>query len=307
MSAQKRWGAEAQLAANGRYVVGPPRRITPAQLLAAVALPSTLIGFDFPLGVPAAYARMAGVQRFTELLPMLGTGAWSSFFDVARTASEISVHRPFYPNAPGGRSRAQLVVALGLTSDDDLYRECDVAEGRRACPIFWTLGGNQVGKAALTGWRELVLPAVATGLASLWPFDGSLEELLAREHAVLAETYPADTYAYVGATPPAPDKKQREAAPAGKRIQAWRSACAESVILRATRGHVTLKPELVSQLRDGFGRDREGEDRFDAVMGLLGMLAVLRGERAPGAASSPGVQAQEGWILGRATTTPPLA
>jgi hypothetical protein len=41
---------------------------------------------------------------------------------------------------------------------------------------YWTLGGNQVGKAAIDGWQNVVRPALALG-ASLWPFDGSLENL----------------------------------------------------------------------------------------------------------------------------------
>jgi len=31
--------------------------------------------------------------------------------------------------------------------------------------MFWTLGGNQVGKAAISGWRELLAPARRAGIA----------------------------------------------------------------------------------------------------------------------------------------------
>ena len=57
--------------------------------------------------------------------------------------------------------------------------------------MFWLVGGNQVGKAAITGWRDLITPAVERDPAlSLWPFDGRLAALLARPGVVIAETYP---------------------------------------------------------------------------------------------------------------------
>ncbi len=293
VSPKKRWAARAELQADRRYVVGAPKTITPSDILAAASEPSTLVGFDFPIGLPTAYARLARVRSFTELLPLLGTGAWSSFFEVARTTSEVSLHRPFYPHAPGGKKREHLVDALGLQQADDLYRACDVASGRRACPMFWTLGGNQVGKGALTGWKEVVVPALATGSVDLWPFDGSFEDLLAAGRTVFVETYPADTYAYVGATlPRTPDGQ-------GKRARSSRMACADAVIKRAAAAELELATDLLSQLRDGFGDRSDGEDRFDAVMGLLGMLAVLRGERPVGVPDDRRVHRVEGWILGR--------
>lgn len=68
----------------------------------------------------------------------------------------------------------------------------------------------------------------------------------------------------------------------------------------ATRVGVTLAPKLIAEVRDGFGADKYGEDRFDAVVGLLGMIAVLLNLRKAGAPQTPDVQHVEGWILGRA-------
>lgn len=34
------------------------------------------------------------------------------------------------------------------------------AARRAACPLFWTLGGNQAGKAAIAGWRDILQPAL---------------------------------------------------------------------------------------------------------------------------------------------------
>jgi hypothetical protein len=109
-----------------------------------------LVGFDFPIGLPARYAAAAGVESFRALLPDLGLGRWARFYDVADRASEISVERPFYPHRPGGASQAHLASALGVGHLDELLRLCErrTPTRRKACCLFWTLGGNQVGKGA---------------------------------------------------------------------------------------------------------------------------------------------------------------
>lgn len=296
MAADKRWAAHADLRADGRYEVDRPEPITPAALLSMMSNGAALVGFDFPIGVPAAYAARAGVRSFNELLALLGNGAWSSFFDVARTRAEISLQRPFYPNAAGGTKREHLLEALGLRSANELFRRCDIAKGRRACPLFWTLGGNQVGKAALSGWREVLQPARASGVANLWPFDGTLDELLARGRTVIVETYPGDVYSYVGASLP------KTPSGYGKRSQASRAASARGIAEWARRADIELSAELDRELRDGFGSSKSGEDRFDAFVGLLGMCAVVQGAREVGAPASDDVREIEGWILGRAAS-----
>jgi hypothetical protein len=224
---------------------------------------------------------------------MLGTPPWETFIDVARSKADISLHRPFYPHAAGGTRRRHLVDALGLASEDDLYRRCDVATGRRACPLFWTLGSNQVGKGALTGWREVVMPARTKGSVSLWPFDGTLAELLGKRQAVIVETYPGDVYSYVGATLPATSDGR------GKRVQASRAQSAPGVLAWTRKAGVDLTSMLEAEIRNGFGADDDGEDRFDATVGVLGMLAVLLGLRAENLPIEATVRQVEGWILGR--------
>jgi hypothetical protein len=52
-------------------------------------------------------------------------------------------------------------------------------------------------------------------------------------------------------------------------------------------------------LADGFGPRKDGEDVFDAAVGLLGMIEVVEGRRL----ASPierSAQDWEGWILGQA-------
>ncbi len=54
----------------------------------------------------------------------------------------------------------------------------------------------------------------------------------------------------------------------------------------------------------GFGAEAAGEDRFDSVLGLLCLLAVLAGRRPDTAPPDPWIQRWEGWVLGQ---TPPAA
>jgi hypothetical protein len=284
---RKRWAAEAELRDDGVYVVRSIQKTTPDELLPKLRQPSTLAGFDFPIGLPARYAALSGIQSFTEFLGNLGSDEWSSFSTAARTKAEIGPRRPFYPHASGGKSRQHLVDALGLQSWDDLYRRCEIATGRRACPLFWTLGGNQVGKAALTGWTDVIRPARKEARVNLWPFDGSLDDLLSPDRAVIVETYPGDVYSYIGADG------------VHKRKQSSRASYASQIVKRANATRIEIAANIVQQLRDGFGADAEGEDRFDAIAGLLGMLAVIHGERNVGIPAYEEVHRIEGWILGR--------
>ncbi len=77
---------------------------------------TTLIGFDFPIGLPSAYAERAGVHDFLDLLPNLGSGEWSGFYRVAEEPAKIGLRRPFYPQRPGGTKMHHLLDALNLKS-----------------------------------------------------------------------------------------------------------------------------------------------------------------------------------------------
>jgi hypothetical protein len=181
---------------------------------------TTLAGFDFPIGVPAAYARKANISRFTEVLEVAGTGESSDFYRVCDKDVEISLHRPFYPRVSSSTARqAHLVCALGVDSIDMLRRTCErQTETRKAaCSLFWTLGGNQVGKAAISGWRTILQPAMREG-AMLWPFDGSLAELSQSNRLVLCETYPAEAYGHIGVRFATGASKQAERPACGKRV-----------------------------------------------------------------------------------------
>lgn len=273
----KRWLARATLGVDGRYTAHAPMIIIQHENL----IPSirseigdnvcALVGFDFPIGIPASYARLAGVTDFKPFLRTLGNGKWADFYNVARVPSETSVHRPFYPFAPGGKKQSHLLNAFGLDATDDLRRECEKqqASRRAACPLFWTLGANQVGKGAIVGWRDVLAPALRDDEAvSLWPFDGLLHELLRPGKIVITETYPAECYGWFFAERLEGKGKIEIRRKAGSQLLKW-----------ANTARLELAPALAHAIEEGFP---EGDDSFDAVVGLFGMIAVVTGQRQPG-------------------------
>jgi hypothetical protein len=58
---------------------------------------------------------------------------------------------------------------------------------------------------------------------------------------------------------------------------------------------------LRKEIHDGFS---QGDDAFDAVVGLFGMLQVCNGQRAPGEPDEVVIREIEGWILGREGLAP---
>jgi hypothetical protein len=293
---RKRWMAEAALGDDLRYTAFAPKPVRDTGLLAlslvTMAAGGVLVGFDFPIGVPLAYARKVGISDFLTALMQFGEGEWADFYSVAREAGEISLYRPFYPASPGGRLRADLTSALGMV---DLRRVCErrTETRRAAAELFWTIGAQQVGKAALSGWREILAPALKMPTyvpMAIWPFSGAFERLLRPGRIVVCEAYPGEFYGHLGVKfPPRAG---------GKRSQAARMANAARLIDFAAQAGIRLDDALLSGLQDGFGADAFGEDRFDCVVGLLGMLNVLLGRRAPGDPTDPDIAQIEGWILG---------
>jgi hypothetical protein len=303
----KRWMALASLDPDGSYTalppgpVGEPGRLLPA-LLAQAGRGSVLAGFDFLTGLPFAYAQNIGASHFLDLLPHLGSRDWADFFTPAQLPAQISLQRPFYPARPGQARQQHLLDGLHLDSRQQLFRRCDLPTPTRraACPIFWTLGGQQVGKAAICGWQEDLLPAladpqVAPALA-VWPFSGPLASCLAPGTLTVAESYPAEYYPGLGI-----DLRRRTGSRWGKRVAEARRLNAPAVQGWAAAAGVRLDPRLERELLDGFGERPDGEDRFDAAAGLFGMLAVVLGLRPEGAHPDPGVGQVEGWILGMET------
>ncbi len=298
-SADKRWVCAARLH-DGKYRIGAPVPVGDARsylvhLDAEADGQGVFAGFDFPIGLPLAYADAIGADRFAELLPRLGAGIWDQFFEPCSTADQITTRRPFYPRRPGGTRQSQLTDALGVADVHALRRRCEHATGQRraASPLFWILGAQQVGRAAISGWRDVLQPALAMDDIDvrLWPFDGSLTGLLAPGAVVVAETYPAESGLHIGL--PAPGRGW------SKRNPTDRAARADAMLDWAAGRGVRVASALRGQIVAGFGPGPDGEDPFDAVVGVMGMLEVLCGGRAEMPALATDVRVLEGWILGQ--------
>jgi hypothetical protein len=140
----------------------------------------------------------------------------------------------------------------------------------------------------------VVRPALASdGDIGLWPFDGSLAELLESRDVVICETYPADAYRHLGLMLPGRKRwTKREAKDSRShwpQFQHW-----------VHRNGAVLEDRLVSMMEQGFGDEAVGEDRFDATVGLMSMMEVVAGVRSESPCLSPEIREVEGWILGMA-------
>ena len=300
---QKRWMVRAVLD-NGRYHLHAPEKVGSlddwfARLKRSINSDgSMLVGLDFSIGLPLAYAEQVGISNFVAWLPQAGHGTWQGFYEVARTEDEIGWKRPFYPQAPGGTRQQHLLDALEVTEMDQLRRQCELARpGRRAAaPLFWTMGAQQVGKATITGWRELIAPALQNPVlqVAIWPFAGELDVLLKLDQIVLAEVYPTEIYDWLGiAFLPQPGRKS------GKRVQTDRQANVPALLAAADALNVNVLPACYRAIVDGFGAGADGEDPFDAMVGVLGMLWMVEGKRPLHEPTDNEIRKIEGWILGQ--------
>jgi hypothetical protein len=107
---------------------------------------------------------------------------------------------------------------------------------------------------------------------------------------VLAETYPAEAYYMVNAGFRPGESKRR---------QSDRQSKSSAILAWADRHAVNFTEAAPAALKDGFGPQRNGEDQFDALMGLLKMIEVVDGRRAERTVEPEKSAVWEGWILGR--------
>jgi hypothetical protein len=245
------------------------------------------LGVDLPIGLPRAYAAALPERDFLHFLTTTATRP--DFFQVCATLAEIGPGRPFYPaRGARGMTRAAHAIALGFEGPAGLSRACDCATAERpaGAPLFWTLGANQSGKAAIAAWQHLLLPALHE--VRLWPFAGPYRALLVPGAIALAETYPAEALRHVGIR-----------LKGSKRRQSDRSVIAASLIQAMERLDVVPDPDLRRAVVDGFGADAYGEDRLDCILGVLCVLNVLAGNRPDTAPSDPWINRWEGWVLGQ--------
>ncbi len=271
------------------------------RLAAAAGGGPVVMGADFPLGIPRAYAaRHVREPDFPRFLRRLAERP--GFFAVCETLDQLGPERPFYPaRGSAGMSRAAHALALGFGHAGDLSRACDRATAERpaGAPLFWTLGANQSGKAAIVAWRDLLLPALAGWSPPLlWPFGGDLPGLIAPGRVVVAETYPAEALRHLGLRLHGSKRRQRD------RIGL---ALALHAAMAALGAHADKA--LQDAVATGFGADAAGEDRFDSLLGVLCVLNVLAGNRPGGVPDDPAIRRWEGWVLGQTALprSPPAA
>ncbi|NMJ42598.1 hypothetical protein GWK16_15230 [Roseomonas sp. JC162] len=289
---RKRWVTVARRGADGWRAEAPVPVGDPATMVGGLLAEGrpVALGLDLPLGVPRAFAAGRAEPGFVDFLR--GLAARPAFFAVAPTLAEVSRDRPFYP-ARGlkGMTRAAHAEALGLGDAGGLSRWCDRATAERpaGAPVFWTLGANQSGKAAIAAWRDWLSPGLAAGAPyALWPFAGALHGLLAPGRAVLAEVYPAEALRHCGI-----------ALRGSKRVRADRVAACEALLAAMAVRRVLPAATLRAAIQDGFGADAAGEDRFDSVIGLLGLVGVLDGLRPDFVPEDEAIRRWEGWVLGQ--------
>lgn len=295
MDRRKRWLALARPCPRGWVLsvepVGDVGALLSRLHLAARGGPVAL-GVDFPIGLPDAFARRhcTAFRDFPEFLRALP--GQLSMLEVARSLGEVGPMRPFYPHrGTRGMTRLSHALALGLETASDMSRLCDAATADRpaGAPLFWTLGANQTGKAAIAAWRDLLLPALdSLPPPLLWPFEGAFLSLLRPGHVAVAETYPAEALRQLGLRPIGSKRRRADRlelvpglrdAMAG--LQAWPD------------------PTLEILLLDGFGADPAGEDRLDCLLGVLCVLLVIEGRRPDAAPDDIRVRRWEGWVLGQ--------
>jgi len=296
MHPRKRWMAVATREAD-RWKIAIPERVgETADLFSRLRQRrdqrgSLFIGFDFPIGLPQAYGEHTGFSDFKDALKNFGSGAWADWYSVCEDKRQISIQRPFYPYRPGGRKLQHLFNGLGFREKDLLLRICErkTDERQAACMLFWTLGGNQVGKGAISGWRELLAPK--SDQVSIWPFDGRLNYLLEQRDVVVAETYPAEVYGHLGIS-------RRPAW--SKREVSGRKLVSGALLEWLGTRPVDPQPGLRDFIAAGFPGSSDGEDQFDAIVGLFGMLDVVDERRPNGCPDVPAISRWEGWILGQA-------
>jgi hypothetical protein len=291
---RKRWVAVARREQRGWRLAAPAPvgevATFLARLRAAAQDGAVALGVDLPLGLPRAYAARLPERGFLHFLTTTATRP--HFFQVCPSLAEVAHGRPFYPaRGLAGMTRAAHALALGLDGVAALSRACDRATSERpaGAPLFWTLGANQAGKAAIAAWQDMLMPALAAREdVRLWPFAGAFRGLLAPGAIALAETYPAEALRHLGIR-----------LKGSKRRQADRIALAGS--LRTAMSMLGVQPEsdMDDAVTEGFGADIAGEDRFDCVLGVLCVLNVLAGNRPDTAPDDPWITTWEGWVLGQ--------
>ena len=294
VDARKRWITVASRTSSG-WLLSAPEPVGDVstflrRLLGRADGGAVALGMDLPIGLPRGYAIKRPEADFLAFFNKIQT--LPDFFRVCSTVEDIRPDRPFYPmRGTVGMTRLSHALALGLPDAASLSRTCDKATAERpaGAPLFWTLGANQTGKAAIVAWQQVILPALTNHFPlRLWPFEGSFLGLLTPGYVTLAETYPAEALRHFGI-------KLR----GSKRRQTDRIATSDALCLAMNQLAASPDKNLSQMIQLGFGSDSAGEDRFDSFIGVLCVLNILNRGRPDTAPDDTWIRRWEGWVLGQ--------
>jgi hypothetical protein len=154
--------------------------------------------FDVPLGVPQSYltalARLQDAAPMETFLDVLrGVSSTPYFYEATKAAQDWRIGRPFFV-VPGGDGGLGTYVAAAARAGVGLYRKIDRTTGAKAAFIKSGVPGS-VGSAASALWQELVSELTPDRTFKVWPFEGTLEDLLRSGGVVVGEMYPRAAYA----------------------------------------------------------------------------------------------------------------
>ncbi len=254
--------------------------------------------------------RDAGGLRFPDRLPgrLRGRDGAARLHGRARRARPRRVAGALAVAADAGRDRAAPAL---LSGDGPAGRACAISstgtgspasrlwcgpasepgpDGGAAGCMFWTLGAKQAGKAALSGWREVMVPARAARCAAL-AFRRRPRRAGRGRRADAGRVLPGRRLR-TARLQVARQGRPRRGGPL------WRG----HLLAWTTSRRVALDAALRAAILGGFPPAAGGDDGFDAAVGLLAAIAVAAGERSAGPALTPAGRLWEGWILGRRTT-----
>lgn len=249
------------------------------------------LGLDMPIGFLNAWYDGVNIKDFKALITVFHSHGLQDFFKVCETPDQIRHDRPFYPQSSGLKGsvkRDHLIKALGLPNFDALHRACEFPTDKRnaACPSFWTLGANQVGKGMLHGLKHLIIPGYEDGF-HIWPFSGDLETCTQKPGVTLIETYPGEIYGWFDIPSELTKSNQNS------RKNYLHQLCDNA----RTKG-IEISPAVWADIADGFGPEDGKDDAFDALIGVMGLIEIAEGRRPEHLPHTPTVLEREGWIVG---------
>jgi hypothetical protein len=156
------------------------------------------------------------------------------------------------------------------------------------------MGGQQVVKAAIPGWDSLIEPTLDNPELNLklWLFSGSLADICNPGNIVVVETYPAENYGHLGLSYSSPVRRS-------KRRYDDRKAFAPQLISWVEKHYLVLDESIRHVVEDGFSNLLDGENRFDAFIGLYGMINVILGNRPAVEPLPYQISKIEGWMFGQ--------